>query len=150
MATLKIYNGSSWVAVGASPSGNEILSRSLQFFGDFRSLYVASSYWQLINMAQTGKYPSGVTVTSWYLDCSNASPTTQINANLKYCDALTGSAFPGANATLIATIDSTAGNSSATGLSTNVPAGKIVYLEFDADPTDYNTTWSLVINFTIN
>jgi hypothetical protein len=61
----------------------------------------------------------------------DADPTTEINANLKYADALIGLA----NATVINDIDTTAGvrdDSSMT--SGSVASGKTVYLEMDASP----------------
>jgi hypothetical protein len=59
--------------------------------------------------------------------------TTELNANLKYCDAVTTGAFPGANPVLIDVLDSTTGNSECTDMSGSdlgsgvIPAGKIVY-----------------------
>jgi hypothetical protein len=149
MSVLKVYDGSNWVTTGVPSVGR--LNRTLQLFGDFRGLWNVSANWILLNTAQApDTYPSGITIKSWSLDCSTAAPTTQIAGDLKYCDAVAGGAFPGANATLIKAIDSTTGNSGETGVSYSVPAGKILYLAFDADPTDYNTTWNLVVNYVVN
>lgn len=146
MGVLKVYDGSTWQIVGAT--SYESFSRTLQLFGDFRGMWNVSANWVLLNQAQaSGTYHSGITITSWSLDCSTASPTTQITGDLKYCDAVAGGAFPGANPVVIKAIDTTTGNSGETGVSYSVPTGKILYLSFDADPTDYNTTWNLVVNF---
>ena len=133
-----------------------ITPRSLQIFGDFRGMYNCSANWKLLDMARGAlAYPDGITITSWYLDCSSDDPTTEINANLKYCDAVTTGAFPGANQVLIDVLDTTTGNSSETDMGDSdlgsgaIPANKILYLSFDANPTDYNTTWSLVINYVL-
>ena len=124
--------------------------KSIQMFGDFRGLYNVSADWILINLAQTTALPKGITITSIYLDCTAAAPTTQITGKLKYCDALAGGIFPGANQTDIATITTTTGNYASGAITTNIPASKIIYLSMSADPTDYNTTWNLIINYTVN
>lgn len=147
MSVLKVYDGSNWIAAGNVPSQGSA-QRTLQLFGDFRGLWNVSANWILLNQAQaSGTYPAGITITSWSLDCSTLNPTTNITGDLKYCDALAGGAFPGGSATLIKAIDTTAGNSGEASCSYSVPTGKILYLAFDADPTDYNTTWNLVVNF---
>jgi hypothetical protein len=123
-------------------------NKSLQLFGDLRGIYNCSPYWKVLDLnAGASVYPNGLTITSWYVRCSTADPTTELNADLKYCDS--GTTFPGANVNTVATLDSTTGAASATGLTTNVPAAKLLYIQLDADPADYNTTWSIVINFTV-
>ena len=138
------------------PAGSYVASlpRSLQFFGDFRGVYASVHDWDLLNMAAGGvAFPGGIVITSWYVDCSVASPTTQLNANLMYCDALGGGAFPGANQVTVDSLVSTSGNSSRTDMSGStlgsgiIPTNKILYIHFNADPTDLQTTWSLVINY---
>jgi hypothetical protein len=145
MSVLKVYDGSNWVVAGNVPSQGSA-QRTLQLFGNFSGMYNLTSSWILLNMAKaSGTYPNGVTITSWSLDCSLASPTTQIAGDLKYCSV--GASFPDSgSATLIKAIDSTSGNSGETSCSYSVPEDSILYLSFDADPVD-NTTWNLVVNF---
>jgi hypothetical protein len=126
-------------------------TRTLQMFGDMRGLYTVSADWILLNMDRaTSTYPSGVTITRVYVDCSTASPTTQLTGKLKYCDALGGGAFPGASPTDIVTLTTTTGNYDSGAISTSVGANKIIYLEMTADPTDYNTTWNICVSYTVN
>jgi len=126
-------------------------TRTLQMFGDMRGLYIVSADWILLNMDRAAStYPSGVTITRVYVDCSTASPTTQLTGKLKYCDALGGGAFPGASPTDIVTLTTTTGNYDSGAISTSVGANKIIYLEMTADPTDYNTTWNICVSYTVN
>lgn len=79
--------------------------------------------------------PNGIIIDQWTLSC-NVDPDVEINANLKYADAWIGLA----NAVVIDVLDTTNGTSSEdTDADINggavVPNGKVVYLEFDADPT---------------
>lgn len=94
-------------------------------------------------------YPNGVYITAVYLDSSVADPTTEINANLMYCDAVADGAFPGANATLIKAIDTTTGNFADAAVNTTVAAGKTIYIDLDADPTDSNVVYHLKIYYRI-
>jgi hypothetical protein len=159
MSLLKIYNGSEWIPIAGpgtqgetGPAGN--YPRSLQLNADLRGMWLTTPYWKIVDMTRgSASFPSGITITSWYLDCSVADPTTELNANLKYCDSQGTGAFPGANPVLIDVLDTTTGNSECTDMSTSdlgsgvIPAGKVIYLELDANPTDLNVTWTLVINF---
>ena len=94
-------------------------------------------------------------ITAWYVDCTVDDPTTELDANLRYCDAVGGGAFPGANETLIDVIDTTTGNSSETDMSNSdlgsgaIPTGKSVYIDLDADPTDANTQYHVRIHYYI-
>lgn len=127
-----------------------------QFFGDIRGLYQTMTSIKILDMGRsTAAFPNGITITSWYVDCSTASPTTQFNGNLRYCDAVTTGAFPGANPVLVDVMDSSSGNSSCTDMSTSdlgsgsIPAGKILYWDMDLDPSDVSTTWSIIVNWTV-
>lgn len=78
--------------------------------------------------------PNGLTIDEWRCSC-NVDPDVEINANLKYADAWIGLA----NDVVIDIIDTTNGVSSEdTDANINggvaVANGKVVYLEFDADP----------------
>ena len=103
----------------------------------------------------TSVFPDGIVITGWELDCFVADPVTEINANLMYCDDNTTGAFPGANATLVDVLDTTTGNSSCADMSGSdlgsgtIPAGKILYLDLDADPTDDDTFYQIKIKFYI-
>ena len=132
---------------------NVILPLAITMMGDLRGWYQTQAQVKLLDMSRAAAaYPNGITIVSWYVDCS-VVPTTQLTGVLKYCDV--GGTFPGANIVSIDTITSTAGHSSRTDMSGSmlgsgvIPAGKIVYLDITADPTDYNTLWSLVVNFTL-
>lgn len=162
MSMLKIWNGTEWVNIaGPGSTGPQGIQgetgnypRSLQLNADLRGMWLTTPYWKIVDMTRgSASFPSGITITSWYLDCDKADPTTELNANLKYCDSQGTGAFPGANPVLIDVLDTTTGNSSCTDMSTSdlgsgvIPAGKVIYLELDADPIDLATTWTLVINF---
>jgi hypothetical protein len=128
-----------------------LTNKSIQLNGDLRGAYQNASSWKLLDMETgTSLFPNGITITSIYVKANVADPTTELNANIMYCDAQGTGAFPGANPTSIATIDTTTGNYSQTGMTTSVATNKIVYLLMDADPTDFNVNWSIVINYTIN
>jgi hypothetical protein len=162
-----LFKGDNFVKIGGTSSqflmadgsvNSTSSNKTLQFFGDLTGMYAAGvTRWKFIDMERCAStFPSGVTITSIYVDCSTNDPTTELNANLKYCDAIAGGAFPGANQTLINALDTTTGNFSITDMSTSslgsgvIPANKVLYFELDADPTDTSTTWSVIVNFTVN
>ena len=140
----------------------KVWPRSIVLTGDFRAAYVVSPYVKLLDMAKSPLlFPYGITITSWSLDCVNsADPTTEINANLSYCTAPTNAetfaTAAEAAPVLVDVLDTTMGNSSGTlaspmDLATGIiPAGKILFLDLDADATDVNILWTLTINFTPN
>lgn len=140
-------------AAGASvtgPAGASYPQRSFQIFADLRGWYQTSAYLKILDMSQTpGLFASGIQITSWSVDCSSATPSTQLAARLFYCDALAGGVFPGTNPQAMATLNTTAGNSAATGLTVNIPANKILYLMLDSDPVDSGLLWSVIVNYTI-
>ena len=132
------------------------LVHSMQLHLDLATAWDIDHEWQLVDMDRgAGVFPNGIVITSWYVDCSVADPTTELNANLYYCDALANGAFPGANPVLIDVVDTTTGNSSCTDMSTSdlgsgtIPTAKILYLLIDADPTDATTVWSVIVNYYI-
>jgi len=128
-----------------------VQAKSLQLSGDFRGMYISSAYWKLIDMESgTSAYPSGVTITRIYVKANVADPTTELNANINYCDAQGTGVFPSTNPTLIRAIDTTTGNYDSGAISVSVATNKIIYLEFDTDPTDFAVTYSLVINYVVN
>ena len=161
---IAVSNGSAWIPSITGTSSQFIKAdgsldnkKTIQFFGDLRGMYVCVPAWKLLDMARGSLvFPSGITILNWYVDCSIATPTTQLNANLKYCDAVTTGAFPGANPVLIDILDTTTGNSNRTDMSGSslgsgiIPSGKIVYFDLDSDPVDLNTTWSIIINYEVN
>lgn len=131
-------------------------NHTIQMNADLHGAYAQSQYVKLLDMGRAAvAFPNGITITSWYIDCvTSTNPTTELNANLRYCDGITGGAMPGGNIVLVDVLDSTDGNSSETNMANSnlgsgvIPAGKILYLQMDADPTDASTVWSLVVNFT--
>jgi len=94
-------------------------------------------------------YPNGIYITAITVDCTVADPTTELDANLMYCDAVAGGAFPGANATLIKAINTTTGNFSDVAVNTAVATGKTLYIDLDADPTDATTQYHVRIHYRI-
>jgi len=91
---------------------------------------------------------AGITITSITVQASVADPTTELNANIMYCDAQGTGAFPGANPTLIRAIDTTTGNFTWSGTDA-IATGKPIYLLMDADPTD-SIDWTITLTYTIN
>ena len=84
------------------------------------------------------KYSSGVTFQKWAVTYTTGDPTTELNANLYYADNWSWS-----NETSMDVLDTTSGSSSeSTPANINggsaVAAGKVLYIGFDADPTDDN------------
>ena len=130
------------------------LVHSMQFHADLASAWDVDHEWQLLDMDRgAGVFPNGIVITSWYVDCSVADPTTELNANLYYCDALASGAFPGATPVLVDVLDTTTGNSSETNMALSdlgsgiIPTAKIFYVLIDLDPTDATTVWSIVVNY---
>ena len=76
----------------------------------------------------------------------DADPTTELNWNLKWADAFIGLA----NATLIVACDTTAGVADIdSGFNdATVPAGKCIYMEFDAGPDEDTTQASVKVTWT--
>lgn len=94
-------------------------------------------------------FANGMTISSIVVDCNEADPTTELDADLKYCDAVGGGAFPGANAVTIAAINTATGNFSSTGLTYNVPTGKSLYITIDVDPASDTTLFHVRIHYHI-
>jgi len=122
---------------------------SIQVFGDMRGIFTVSPDWIILNLTPE-TFPLGITITKITVDCSIALPVTELKGTIKYCDALGGGAFPSGSPTNIQVIDTTSGNFSSGAILALVDSTKIVYLELSSDPTDYNTTWCITLNFTIN
>jgi len=100
-------------------------------------------------------YPDGIVITAWEVDCNEADPDTELNANLYFCDSRGSGAFPGASATLIDVLDTTTGNSSEADMSNSdltngiIATGKELYITIDADPTSDTTLFRIKIHFFI-
>jgi hypothetical protein len=132
------------------------LVHSMQFHGDLAGAWDVDAEWQLLDMDRGASvFPNGIVITSWYVDCSKADPTTELNANLYYCDALGNGAFPGANPVLVDVLDTTTGNANETNMANSdltsgvIPTAHILYVLIDADPTDTLTVWSVIVNYYI-
>jgi len=119
------------------------------------SLVLASAWdedaeWPLMWL-HADRYPSGIVITKWYVQCNAADPVTELTGDLKYCDDNGAGAFPGGNAVLIDALDTTTGNSSETNMAASdlgsgiIPAGKKVYISLDADPADADVYYELTI-----
>ena len=94
-------------------------------------------------------YPSGIVITEIHVDCNEAAPSTNLDADLKYADAVGGGAFPGGSQTVIAAIDTTTGNFASTGRSDAIPTGKSLYILINADPTSDTTIFHVRVHFYI-
>jgi hypothetical protein len=125
----------------------------------FAPLYLTAAYDVATDYGlfylDTTVFPDGIVITEWTLSSTVADPTTELNANLLYCDDITTGALPGANPVLIDVLDSTTGNSSETNMASSdlgsgtIPADKYIYIDMDADPTDTTSFWILKIEFLI-
>ena len=87
---------------------------------------------------------AAVTVTSIKVTC-DADPTTELDIDLKFCDAFIGQA----NATIIDVCDTTTGTTSiASGFDdATVPSGKCIMLVFGAEPDSAITQFSFDITY---
>jgi hypothetical protein len=100
-------------------------------------------------------FPYGIVITRWEIECNEADPSTELDANLGYCDDQSTGAFPGANAVLIDVLDTTTGNSSETNMANSnlgsgiIPAGKTLYIDIDADLVSDTTLFSVKILYYI-
>lgn len=137
---LGVYEGAAEVAIPL----RHIFQGSIDLAGAWD---VDSDVWLWDLDATT--YPNGIYITAIYVDCSVADPTTELDANLMYCDAVAGGAFPGANATLIKAIDTTTGNFADAAVNTAVATGKSIYIDLDTDPVDATTVYHLKIYYRI-
>jgi hypothetical protein len=146
----KVYANGDWATSGTNLITPSLIVETAGIVdGNLRGAYLNSAYIKLLDMENaTAEYLNRITISAINVQCSVASPTTQLSAKLMYCDAQGTGAFPGANPTEIDVIDTTTGNFSVTGLSTAVATNKIVYLQMTADPTDYNTSWSVNFKYT--
>jgi len=124
-----------------------ILQGTVDFAGFYDSGPAGHELW--IMDLDAGTYPHGIYITAVSVDCSAADPTTELDANLSYCDAVAGAAFPGANVTVIKAIDTTTGNFADAAVNTAVASGKSIYIDIDADPTDANTVYHIKITYYI-
>jgi len=100
------------------------------------------------------RFPDGIVITKWYVDCNVADPDVEMDLDLKYADAVAGGAFPGGSQTLIDVMDTTTGNASEdtnTNMAGNgvVATGKTIYLSFGADPEGTCTQLHLRIHYYI-
>ena len=138
--TLEFHDGTVQVALSAI--------KIMQGTFDLAAQYDVDSDLWLVDL-HTDQFPHGIYITKIYVDCTVADPTTELDANLMYCDAVANGAFPGANATLIKAIDTTTGNFADAAVNTAVATGKSIYIDIDADPTDANTMWHIRIHYYI-
>jgi hypothetical protein len=128
------------------------LNHIMQGTFDLAAQYDVDTDLWLIDLS-SDTFPAGIVITKWYVDASVADPTTELNANLMYCDAVAGGAFPGANPVLIDVLDTTTGNSSETNMASSdlgsgvIPTTKSIYIDLDADPTDANTVYHIRIHY---
>ena len=102
---------------------------------------------RLFLMRLADEAPEGIIIDEWFISFE-ADPTTELDANLKYADAMIGVA----NAAVIDALDTTNGAATEdTDANINsgnaVPAGKVIYIEFDTAYTEtghqimFTLTW---------
>lgn len=119
-------------------------TRYIQLDGDLHGLFATSATKKLPYV----DYGYGITITNILVQCSVADPTTELAADIKYCDAQGSGAFPAANATVVKAIDTTTGNYDSGAITEAVATGKTLYLSMDSDPTDTETMWTITITYT--
>ena len=141
MSVLKIWNGTSWVAVGY---GGRLPTTSV-VEGDLYAMYLVNPV-KRIAMPNLGY---GYTITNINVRCYSADPTTELDANIRYCDAWTTGVFPVATGqTLVKAINTTTGNYDSGAMTTDVASGKELYLQMDAN-VDYGVMWTITITYTL-
>lgn len=124
-----------------------------QFSFDPGAKYNSSAYVWIADLVAS-RFPYGIQITAWSVDCDVADPDVEMDLDLMWCDAVAGGAFPGANPTLIDVMDTTTGNSAET-VNTNMAANGVVastkslYLYFGADPEGTCTQVHIVIEYEI-
>ncbi len=138
--TLELHNGTAQIAIPTIHIAQGTFDLAAQYDVD-SDLWLADLH--------ADRYPHGIYITKIYVDATVADPTTELNANLMYCDAVADGAFPGANATLIKAIDTTTGNFADAAVNTAVATGKTIYIDMDADPTDANVQYKIKIHYYI-
>lgn len=135
-----------YLTTGTVTGKNVTVTKTIIIDGDLKSLYAVSAT-KKIPYQENG---AGITITSIVVQCSVADPTTELNANIMYCDAQGTGAFPGASPTLVAAIDTTTGNFDSGAVTYAIATGHPIYLLMDADPTDLLTMWTITITYTVN
>lgn len=138
--TLELYNGTAQVSFPTIHIAQGTFDMTAQYAVD-------PDLW-LIDL-HADSYPHGIYITKIYVDSTVADPTTELNANLNYCDDVAGGAFPGANPTLIKAIDTTTGNFADAAVNTAIATGHTLYITIDADPTDANVQYHVRIHYYI-
>lgn len=110
--------------------------------------YVSDTDMFLFEVDST-RFPNGITIEYWNISF-NLDPDVELDADLKYADAWQSLA----NAATIDELDTAAGASSET-TEANIndgnviPAGKVIYIEFDGDPDGTGTQMIFQMGFRI-
>ncbi len=100
-------------------------------------------------------YPDGIVITEWAVDCNEADPTTELDANLYFANDRGTGAFPHVSADLVDVIDTTTGNSAEVDMSNSdlgsgvIPTGKELYILIDADLVSDTTLFRTKVHFYI-
>lgn len=146
-AQLAYYDGTREVAIPSIRMAHGVF--------DLTGWYTYQHYVMLVPL-DSDRYPDGLVITEWEVNCLTAAdPTTELDANLKYCDDIGTGTLPGANPVLIDVLDTTTGNSAETNMASSdlgsgaIPTGKTIYIEMDADPTDTSTLWEVRFHYYI-
>ena len=104
----------------------------------------------------TERFPNGIIINNWAVDCNVADPDVEMNINLMSCDAIAGGIFPasidGSKDQVLDIMDTTTGNSSETDRSNIANSGAIatdksIYISFDADPEGTCTQMHFRLNY---
>jgi hypothetical protein len=125
---------------------NGTLVKKAVLDGDLTAMFASTAVKKIPYMEQG----AGITITRIVVQSSVADPTTELNANIHYCDEQATGAFPSTNPTLVSAIDTTTGNYDSGVVSYSVTTGKELYLLIDADPVDLNQTWTITVSYTTN
>lgn len=140
------------VAVDATLEGNGTVvnplgiksTRTTQIDGDLYRMYLNNP----VKRIPMPDYGFGYTITRITVRCYADDPTTELNANIMYCDQQTTGVFPSTNQVLVDAIDTTTGNFDSGVISETVPTNHELYLLMDAN-VDYNVNWNIVIYYTV-
>lgn len=140
-AAYQHINASDRVAITANMTNRKVIME-----GDLSGIYSRGiTSWKIPYI----DYGYGITITSIVVQANVSDPTTELTASIRTCDNQSTGAFPGANVSTIATINTTTGNYSSTGRTDVIATGKILYLYLAADPTDTGVTYTITITYDI-
>jgi hypothetical protein len=144
-------NGSAIVRGTLTVTGTNVLdflrAKKAVVDGDLTQMYASGTTNKLIPYSEVGL---GITITNILVQSSVADPTTELSADLMYCDNRGTGAFPAANQTVVTSLATTTGNYDSGMITNSIATGKELYLRINADPVDINQTWTITVSYTVN